>query len=181
MLTLRPNRHELPPPESETSKQNIKDRYYGRNDPVANKILRQNATEQGLVPPEDQTIVRRVRNWGDQATGQWRLRIVQDSRYLARRFFAWISYLSFYILLLLTADHVCISILVPCSCLLPPFAVVNVFADDPSASLPSPCYVSRSPPFFALQNSSFSRFPASRRSQIDQPCVCLELRLPQFP
>ena len=34
-----PFRHEMPPPESDLSKQNIKDRYFGTNDPVANKIL----------------------------------------------------------------------------------------------------------------------------------------------
>lgn len=31
---------------------------YGRNDPVANKILRDHAVEKGLVPPEDKSIVR---------------------------------------------------------------------------------------------------------------------------
>lgn len=30
---------------------------YGRNDPVANKILRDHAVEKGLVPPEDKSIV----------------------------------------------------------------------------------------------------------------------------
>ncbi|KAG8959246.1 Pre-mRNA-splicing factor slt11 [Tulasnella sp. 408] len=50
-----PYRHELPE-KNELSNQNIKDRYYGRNDPVAKKILRQNASTLGLQPPEDQSI-----------------------------------------------------------------------------------------------------------------------------
>lgn len=50
------NSHEIPD-KNELSNQNIKDRYYGRNDPVAKKILRQNATTLGLQPPEDQSIV----------------------------------------------------------------------------------------------------------------------------
>lgn len=41
------------------SKQNIADRYHGRNDPVANKILGLNAASSGLAPPEDQSIVGR--------------------------------------------------------------------------------------------------------------------------
>jgi hypothetical protein len=40
-------------------KQNIQDRYYGRNDPVAKKILRENAESTGLQAPEDQSIVSR--------------------------------------------------------------------------------------------------------------------------
>ncbi|CED85309.1 pre-mrna-splicing factor slt11 [Phaffia rhodozyma] len=51
-----PYRHELPPPDSDMKKQNIQDRYYGRNDPVANKILRENAVQTGLAAPEDQSI-----------------------------------------------------------------------------------------------------------------------------
>ncbi|QRW00761.1 pre-mRNA-splicing factor SLT11 [Ceratobasidium sp. AG-Ba] len=50
-----PYRHELPQ-ENEMSHQNIKDRFYGRNDPVAKKIMSTYATSQGLQPPEDQTI-----------------------------------------------------------------------------------------------------------------------------
>ncbi|CEH17829.1 pre-mrna-splicing factor slt11 [Ceraceosorus bombacis] len=50
-----PFRHELPV-DNELSKQNIKDRYLGRNDPVAKKILRTQADEAGLTAPEDQTI-----------------------------------------------------------------------------------------------------------------------------
>lgn len=33
------------------------DRYYGRNDPVAKKILRQTAEAKGMKAPEDQTVV----------------------------------------------------------------------------------------------------------------------------
>jgi len=52
-----PYRHELPP-QNELSQQNIQDRYHGRNDPVAKKILSANAENQGLKPPDDQAIVR---------------------------------------------------------------------------------------------------------------------------
>lgn len=51
-----PFRHELPT-EGETSKQNFQDRYYGRNDPVAKKMLRQVAESKGLKAPEDKSIV----------------------------------------------------------------------------------------------------------------------------
>ncbi|KAL7411608.1 hypothetical protein BDY24DRAFT_407479 [Mrakia frigida] len=51
-----PFRHEIPPTDTTMAKQNIQDRYYGRNDPVANKILRDHAVEKGLVPPEDKSI-----------------------------------------------------------------------------------------------------------------------------
>ncbi|KAI0724010.1 hypothetical protein C8T65DRAFT_734515 [Cerioporus squamosus] len=50
-----PYRHEMPV-QNELSKQNIQDRYHGRNDPVARKILSANATNMGLQPPEDQSI-----------------------------------------------------------------------------------------------------------------------------
>lgn len=50
-----PYRHELPV-DNDLAKQNIKDRYYGTNDPVAKKML--NRTERGRLPkaPEDKTI-----------------------------------------------------------------------------------------------------------------------------
>ena len=35
----------------------MKDRYHGRNDPVARKIMATHADNQGLAPPEDQSIV----------------------------------------------------------------------------------------------------------------------------
>ncbi|KGB75380.1 pre-mRNA-splicing factor SLT11 [Cryptococcus deuterogattii 99/473] len=53
-----PFRHEMPK-ENEThkpSQQNLVDRYYGRNDPVAKKILSQNAESKGLKAPEDKSI-----------------------------------------------------------------------------------------------------------------------------
>lgn len=50
-----PYRHEVPEKNS-LSNQNIRDRYYGRNDPVARKILSGHAAAQGLQPPEDTNI-----------------------------------------------------------------------------------------------------------------------------
>lgn len=50
-------RHEMPV-DNALSKQNIQDRYYGRNDPVAKKIMSGFADSQGLTPPEDESIVR---------------------------------------------------------------------------------------------------------------------------
>lgn len=52
-------RHESPAPSAPTSaKQSITDRYHGRNDSVANRLLRDNAAQAGLTPPEDESIVR---------------------------------------------------------------------------------------------------------------------------
>ncbi len=49
-----PYRHERPSdPDDPLSDQNIKDRYYGVNDPVADKILRRAETLPSLTPPED--------------------------------------------------------------------------------------------------------------------------------
>ncbi|GAB4817663.1 hypothetical protein N2152v2_004709 [Parachlorella kessleri] len=50
-----PYRHEMPT-TGPLSEQNIKDRYYGVNDPVANKILERAANMQKLEPPEDKSI-----------------------------------------------------------------------------------------------------------------------------
>jgi len=50
-----PYRHEMPV-DNALSKQNIQDRYYGRNDPVAKKIMSGFADSQGLTPPEDDSI-----------------------------------------------------------------------------------------------------------------------------
>ena len=50
-------RHEVPE-KNELSKQNIQDRYFGQNDPVARKILAGHAEQQGLKPPEDESVVR---------------------------------------------------------------------------------------------------------------------------
>ena len=45
------------PVKNELSKQNIQDRYFGNNDPVARKILAGHADNQGLRPPEDESVV----------------------------------------------------------------------------------------------------------------------------
>ena len=50
------SRHEVPE-KNELSKQNIQDRYFGNNDPVARKILAGHAEQQGLKPPEDESVV----------------------------------------------------------------------------------------------------------------------------
>ncbi|XP_074310885.1 zinc finger CCCH domain-containing protein 40-like [Silene latifolia] len=50
-----PYRHEMPV-TGELSQQNIKDRYYGVNDPVANKLLNKAGEMQTLDPPEDESI-----------------------------------------------------------------------------------------------------------------------------
>ena len=52
-----PYRHELPV-NNDLAHQNLQDRYHGRNDPVARKILSGNAENQGLKPPDDVTVVR---------------------------------------------------------------------------------------------------------------------------
>ena len=49
-------RHEMPV-NNDLSKQNIQDRYFGNNDPVARKILAGHAENQGLKPPEDESVV----------------------------------------------------------------------------------------------------------------------------
>mmetsp|Transcript_8828 Transcript_8828/g.23757 ORF Transcript_8828/g.23757 Transcript_8828/m.23757 type:complete len:581 (-) Transcript_8828:638-2380(-) len=50
-----PYRHEMPT-TGELSEQNIKDRYYGINDPVANKMMRRVGELPTLEPPEDTSI-----------------------------------------------------------------------------------------------------------------------------
>ncbi|WVQ63175.1 pre-mRNA-splicing factor SLT11 [Kwoniella botswanensis] len=50
-----PFRHEIPK-EGALAKQNIVDRYYGKNDPVAKKILREQAESKGMKAPEDKSI-----------------------------------------------------------------------------------------------------------------------------
>lgn len=50
-----PYRHEMPA-DNELSKQNIQDRYHGRSDPVANKIMTNHAAAMGLAPPDDSSI-----------------------------------------------------------------------------------------------------------------------------
>ncbi|XP_054726815.1 pre-mRNA-splicing factor RBM22 [Anastrepha obliqua] len=52
-----PYRHDKPnEPDDPLCEQNIKDRYYGRNDPVAEKIMKRAATLPTLEPPEDRNI-----------------------------------------------------------------------------------------------------------------------------
>ncbi|KAI8138047.1 hypothetical protein BJV82DRAFT_632404 [Fennellomyces sp. T-0311] len=51
-----PYRHEVPG-DAELAQQNIKDRYYGTNDPVASKMLsRVRSTAASLTPPEDKSV-----------------------------------------------------------------------------------------------------------------------------
>ncbi|KAG6837282.1 hypothetical protein H0H93_011884 [Arthromyces matolae] len=50
-----PYRHDKPV-DNALAHQNIQDRYHGRNDPVARKILSNHAESQGLKPPDDVTI-----------------------------------------------------------------------------------------------------------------------------
>ncbi|KAJ8486959.1 hypothetical protein ONZ45_g3593 [Pleurotus djamor] len=50
-----PYRHEKPV-NNELSNQNIQDRYHGKSDPVARKILATHAESMGLKPPEDESI-----------------------------------------------------------------------------------------------------------------------------
>lgn len=52
-----PFRHELPV-QNNLSNQNIKDRFHGRNDPVAKKMLSSAASDAGLTPPDDREVVR---------------------------------------------------------------------------------------------------------------------------
>ena len=53
-----PYLHELPADsKKDLANQNMQDRYHGRNDPVAKKILARNAENMGLKPPEDLTVV----------------------------------------------------------------------------------------------------------------------------
>ncbi|KAK9872121.1 hypothetical protein WA026_016173 [Henosepilachna vigintioctopunctata] len=52
-----PYRHEKPTdPDDPLADQNIKDRYYGINDPVADKLLKRAAAMPALPPPDDKTI-----------------------------------------------------------------------------------------------------------------------------
>ncbi|XP_044728118.1 pre-mRNA-splicing factor RBM22 [Chrysoperla carnea] len=52
-----PYRHERPTdPDDPLADQNIRDRYYGVNDPVADKLLRRAAALPALPPPEDKSI-----------------------------------------------------------------------------------------------------------------------------
>lgn len=65
-----PYRHDKPnEPDDPLSEQNIKDRYYGVNDPVAEKIMKRAASLPTLEPPEDKTITTLyVGNLGEHIT-----------------------------------------------------------------------------------------------------------------
>lgn len=65
-----PYRHEKPTdPDDPLADQNIKDRYYGVNDPVAEKLMARASTMPKLEPPEDKTITTLyVGNLGDKLT-----------------------------------------------------------------------------------------------------------------
>lgn len=65
-----PYRHDKPnEPDDPLSEQNIKDRYYGTNDPVADKILKRAASLPTLEKPEDKTITTLyVGNIGEHVT-----------------------------------------------------------------------------------------------------------------
>lgn len=55
--SLRTIRHEKPTdPDDPLADQNIKDRYYGINDPVADKLLKRASTMPRLDTPEDKSI-----------------------------------------------------------------------------------------------------------------------------
>jgi pre-mRNA-splicing factor RBM22/SLT11 len=65
-----PYRHDKPQEADDPlSEQNIRDRYYGVNDPVADKLLKRAATLPTLDPPEDRTITTLyVGNIGEHIT-----------------------------------------------------------------------------------------------------------------
>ncbi|XP_014678157.1 PREDICTED: pre-mRNA-splicing factor RBM22-like [Priapulus caudatus] len=65
-----PYRHDKPTdPDDPLADQNIKDRYYGVNDPVADKLMRRAATMPGISPPEDRSITTLyVGGLGDKVT-----------------------------------------------------------------------------------------------------------------
>lgn len=65
-----PYRHEKPTdPDDPLADQNIKDRYYGINDPVADKLMKRYTSMPTLEPPEDKTITTLyVGNLGDKLT-----------------------------------------------------------------------------------------------------------------
>lgn len=67
-----PYRHEKPTdPDDPLSDQNIRDRYYGTNDPVADKLLRRASAMPVLTPPEDKSITTLyVGNLGEFMTEQ---------------------------------------------------------------------------------------------------------------
>ena len=63
-------RHEMPK-ENGLEKQNFQDRYYGRNDPVAKKMLQGVAESKGLKAPEDKEIVCPLISSAQMITRSW--------------------------------------------------------------------------------------------------------------
>ena len=63
-------RHERPTdPDDPLADQNIKDRFYGTNDPVADKLMRRADTMPKLEPPDDKTVTTLyVGGLGDKVT-----------------------------------------------------------------------------------------------------------------
>jgi pre-mRNA-splicing factor RBM22/SLT11 len=58
------SRHELPE-DNDLTHQNIRDRYYGTNDPVAKKMLnRVRGGNTALTPPEDKSVVCFIQAYG---------------------------------------------------------------------------------------------------------------------
>lgn len=61
-----PYRHEIPTEGENSSKQNIRDRYNGSNDPVAMKMLNKvkggAGTGNSLIPPSDKSVASKSHN-----------------------------------------------------------------------------------------------------------------------
>lgn len=56
-MCLKFFRHEMPnAPDDPLASQNIKDRFYGVNDPVAEKMMKRASTMPKLEPPDDKSI-----------------------------------------------------------------------------------------------------------------------------
>ncbi|KAL3700426.1 hypothetical protein R1sor_018448 [Riccia sorocarpa] len=93
-----PYRHEMPV-TGELSQQNIKDRYYGVNDPVAAKLLRKAGEMPSLVPPEDESIKTLYIGGLDQRIGEEDLKDqfyaygeIESIRLVSQRACAFITY-----------------------------------------------------------------------------------------
>ncbi|GBG67342.1 hypothetical protein CBR_g479 [Chara braunii] len=95
-----PYRHEMPI-TGELSQQNIKDRYYGVNDPVANKLFRKAGEMSLLTPPEDDSITTLYIGGLDQRISEEDLKSnfqshgeIQSIRLVPNRACAFITYTS---------------------------------------------------------------------------------------
>ena len=70
-----PGRHEMPTdPNDPLSQQKLKDRYYGTNDPVAEKLLKQASEMPKLSAPDDKTITSLYIGGVDEAVTEKDLR-----------------------------------------------------------------------------------------------------------